>query len=147
MTKHCGKCQRDLPIEDFSSNKTKRDGHSSTCKDCKAVYQREWYLKNRERHRANSKKGRATRRTAAREWVMAHLRDNPCVLCGFDDIRALEYDHLGDKTHNVCDIVQGGYVLEVVVKEVAKCRVLCANCHRIATSDDGSFYRSLANLE
>ena len=38
-TKKCGKCGRILPIDNFSKDKTKKDGLRSNCKECCSKYQ------------------------------------------------------------------------------------------------------------
>jgi predicted DNA-binding transcriptional regulator YafY len=51
--------------------------------------------------------------------------------CGFDDYRALQFHHDGDKEHNVADMLRSGFALESIKFEAQKCEVLCANCHQI----------------
>jgi hypothetical protein len=48
-----------------------------------------------------------------------------------DDFRTLHFDHLGDKDYNVSDMP--GLSKEKIMVEIAKCQVLCANCHAIKT--------------
>lgn len=54
-----------------------------------------------------------------------------CARCGFDDPRALQFHHLDPSTkrRNVPSLIgtSDGYVLA----EIAKCEILCANCHAI----------------
>lgn len=35
MTKHCNKCNRDLPLSEFHKDKTNKDGLNNWCVDCK----------------------------------------------------------------------------------------------------------------
>ena len=46
-TKVCSKCGRELPITEFTLNKTSKDGHVGQCKDCLNAYQRERYARNK----------------------------------------------------------------------------------------------------
>lgn len=50
-TKVCTKCGRELPIENFYTNKSLKGGHENCCKECKSAYSREW-----ARRRAAKKK-------------------------------------------------------------------------------------------
>ena len=50
-TKVCKKCGRELPIENFYTNKSLKGGHDNTCKECKSNYSKEWAKKNREKKR------------------------------------------------------------------------------------------------
>jgi hypothetical protein len=57
----CQKCKRDLPIENYGKNASKRDGLQEWCQDCKIEYNHQWYESNKERHRdyVNSHKDRS----------------------------------------------------------------------------------------
>lgn len=48
-TKVCKKCGRELPIENFYTNKSLKGGHDNCCKECKNAYSKEWQKKNREK--------------------------------------------------------------------------------------------------
>lgn len=43
---------------------------------------------------------------------------------------------------NVSLMVADGYSWENILKEIEKCQVLCANCHRIKTARDYKWYIS-----
>lgn len=51
-TKVCSKCGRELPITEFTLNKTSKDGHIGRCKDCVNAYQREQYARNKGKQAA-----------------------------------------------------------------------------------------------
>ena len=42
-------------------------------------------------------------------------------------------DHLRDKKYNVSRMVHDGFSCKAIKKEIEKCQVVCANCHRIRT--------------
>lgn len=66
-----------------------------------------------------------------RAVVKAYLGVHPCVTCGESDIDILEFDHVrGRKFKAVGKLVGDGYALEVIFKEIKKCEVRCANCHK-----------------
>lgn len=67
-----------------------------------------------------------------------------CELCGYNaDPRALQFDHVDPATKyrtkagkvvHPSDLIKGNrYSLKTVLAEIAKCRVLCANCHAVHT--------------
>lgn len=63
--------------------------------------------------------------------------ESGCVDCGIrdpDHPEIYDFDHLPgvEKTGNVSQLVTRGTVDDVLA-EVAKCEVVCANCHRIRT--------------
>jgi hypothetical protein len=72
----------------------------------------------------------------ARAYVNKVKNDSGgCSECGWFDVnflQVLHFDHLdlNTKSDNVCRLVQTGRSIDIIKTEIAKCRVLCANCHR-----------------
>ena len=63
--------------------------------------------------------------------------ESGCELCGYNTHpAALTFDHIdpSTKVFNVSDYGQRSW--EAVIREIAKCRVLCANCHNIHSSNN-----------
>jgi hypothetical protein len=56
-----------------------------------------------------------------------------CVDCGVTNPIVLDFDHLKDKKYNVSRMIHDGFSWAAIKKEIAKCEVVCANCHRIRT--------------
>jgi hypothetical protein len=78
------------------------------------------------------------RNEAAWELKRKHLLE--CLDCGTTDTRVLEFDHVrGEKLFNIGGIRKGMKALE---EEIAKCDVVCANCHRIRTYDRDKTWRT-----
>jgi hypothetical protein len=44
----------------------------------------------------------------------------------------MDFDHIGSKEANISALMSRSG-LDRLVKEIAKCEVVCANCHRIRT--------------
>ena len=57
--------------------------------------------------------------------------------CGENRPAALDFHHLEDKSFNITHAVRRGMGIERINKEIAKCVVMCANCHRVAHSRVG----------
>lgn len=77
---------------------------------------------------------RATRRERVRRWWQAYRRRLSCVVCGEDRTACLDHHHHKDregKKAEVGRLVRAGYALSTIQAEIAKCVVLCANCHRL----------------
>ena len=74
---------------------------------------------------------RITRRTAI-QFIKTH---RGCELCGDKSLEAcqLQFDHLDPATKSFT--VGQSYLrsFDVLLEEVRKCRVLCANCHSLHT--------------
>lgn len=80
------------------------------------------------------------RKRELKAWFVGFKKTQKCKECGNDDWRVLDFDHLGDKTFNISDGMRWGYSKEKILNEVVKCQVLCANCHRIKTFEEGNFH-------
>ena len=73
----------------------------------------------------------AKRRKKIREMAMEY-KGNKCMLCGYKKcIQALEFHHIVN-TGKDFGISDKGYTRswEKVKKEIDKCVLICANCHR-----------------
>lgn len=132
MTKRCVTCHEDRPLSDFNVRRSAADGLQARCRSCS----REWYLANRIEHMANVGRRNARVRKANQALIGAYLLEHPCADCGETDVRCLEFDHddPADKTAEVTRMVAHRYAWKVVVAEIAKCTVRCANCHRRRTA-------------
>jgi hypothetical protein len=67
-------------------------------------------------------------------WVISYKLEHGCADCGYRGHHAaLDFDHLPG-TAKVRDIKSGQQLgWAALQEEVAKCDVVCANCHRIRT--------------
>jgi len=67
-----------------------------------------------------------------RAWLAEIKHDKACQKCGFSHPAALDYHHKSDdKEFSIADAVAKGYSKARILKEAAKCVLICANCHRI----------------
>lgn len=96
----------------------------------KRAYDKRYFSENRERKAAYDREVRE--RNAS--YVDAHLAENPCVDCGEDDAEVLEFDHVGEKITHVSHAVHRCWSIAALAREIAKCEVVCANCHRRRTN-------------
>lgn len=71
---------------------------------------------------------------AKAEWVREYKLSHGCADCGYAEHHAaLDFDHRPG-TAKVRDIKKGQQLgWEALKTEVAKCDVVCANCHRVRT--------------
>lgn len=71
-------------------------------------------------------------RKRAVQAVIAEARIVGCQQCGEMDPACLDFHHLNpeEKSFNVGGLKGGLHNPEKVREEIAKCVVLCANCHR-----------------
>lgn len=150
----CSKCTHWFPVVSFYLNS--RSGvYSSMCKGCHKVWRDARYQENREVVLAKQNKRRkehpelhrgylAVRRKERQDHVWAYLLEHPCMDCGETDPVVLEFDHLRDKVCSVSKLITDGAAMSRLRAEIAKCEVVCANCHRRRTykRNDGWRYRN-----
>ena len=104
-------------------------------KEDQAASSRRYYARNRTKVIAAASEARRRLRKSNRLLVGRHLSKNHCVDCGERDPIVLEFDHVrGVKKDNISNMVGKGVSTEIIVAEIAKCEVRCANCHRRATA-------------
>lgn len=104
------------------------------CKVCSRQARRKQYLADPELFKARVRAFGAIARAKARALVDTYLSTHPCVDCGEDDPVVLDFDHVrGQKYKDVSRLVARAARLYVISREIEKCEVRCANCHRRAT--------------
>ena len=66
-------------------------------------------------------------------WIRDLLLPARCADCGVGDFVAFDFDHVGAKSGIVTKMARDGVSLARLQREVEKCEIVCANCHRIRT--------------
>lgn len=88
--------------------------------------------KKRELYRRQVIRGRASRKRI-RDWFRSEiLSQYKCIQCGEDHPACLDFHHRDPTTKDkeVSRMLSLNHGKERILNEVAKCDVLCANCHR-----------------
>lgn len=82
------------------------------------------YLERNKRYRGEIK-----------EYIQALKESQPCADCGLKyPYYVMDFDHLdGTLKENGINFLSNTGRIGAVKKEIAKCEVVCANCHRIRT--------------
>jgi len=93
----------------------------------RAAYLKKWYEDNKVRVLARHRKMRDDKRA-----LLDKAKDVPCKDCG---IRyppyVMDFDHVRGKKFKTLGHLKGS--VAVLLREIAKCEVVCSNCHRIRT--------------
>jgi hypothetical protein len=67
-----------------------------------------------------------------KEYLANIKLEKGCSRCGYKlHPAALEFHHVEDKKYNISRSVRVGVSREALDKEIKKCIILCANCHRV----------------
>lgn len=131
--KKCTICKKEKTSESFNKHSGRKDGLQSHCSECNRERSRAYYQRNTESHKKTIKANREKYKAVLHLYVIEYLQSHPCVDCGFDNILALEFDHIRDKEINISDAICNGWGLDRLKVEIEKCEVRCANCHNIKT--------------
>jgi len=137
--KTCIKCRSNKPMDQFYKGK-------NTCKPCFIAEAGVRHLKNREAnlaykkaHYQNNKQAYANhelKRRASNVAWMDELKRRPCEMCGGEfPPECMDFDHLDPRTKKFT--ISGAWSRHSradILAEIAVCRLICANCHRIHTA-------------
>jgi predicted HNH restriction endonuclease len=90
--------------------------------------QRNWYLEHTEKVKAEKK----SRILTLRKWLETYKSHLKCRQCGESRLPTLDFHHRSpdEKDSSVSEAVHNGWSIEHTLREIEKCEVLCANCHR-----------------
>ena len=117
------------------------DDKAERRKEQKRASYRRWAAKNPGARTASSRKWREENpgyKWPAKEALVAEvnaLKSAPCLDCGSAfPPECMDFDHVrGVKVGNVATLIHRAG-REKVMEEIAKCELICANCHRIRTA-------------
>lgn len=112
-TKICTKCGRELPIDQFHWRDKSKGTRRAECKDCHTNYMKQRYAEKQN--------------IIEEQKSLQH-----CAKCGESRGYLLDYHHLNpnEKDNTIARMTSNKYKIEDIQKEIQKCIVLCANCHR-----------------
>jgi hypothetical protein len=155
--RECGlEAHTEEELELFVKDKSKLYDRSTICKKCASEKSKKWYNENTERAIENNKKWRNENierdRERAKKWynenterVKEREKNNrealkqyiggtyKCKHCGFEHPTSAPFDfhHINpdEKEGEIGRLVHGS--LEKLLREVDKCVLLCATCHRL----------------
>jgi hypothetical protein len=146
MKRRCGRCGLDKPLGDFAWRRKKRGQRHNYCRPCSAAYHREHYLANKDRYIAQAAAAKQELRRTRTMLLLEYFKDHPCADCGEVDPVVLEFDHLRDKSFDICQKIVD-YSWDRLLAEIEKCEVVCANCHRRRTAERRGALRVILSME
>jgi len=132
----CTDCKQEKDLSEFQ--KKPNNKHYNQCKDCRRALVRKHYALNKDKYRANVK----AFRQRFRDFLVG-LKNQPCVDCKIKyDPWIMQFDHIDSttKTMDISDIMCKVGSRKLLLEEVSKCELVCANCHADRT------YKRLKNL-
>lgn len=133
ITRACHRCKADQPLDQFyveaEARARVRRGKkiNMPCRGCQQAYAQQ-------------------RRAPRQEYVDRLKAEHGCMDCGLHPVysQVLEFDHRPDeiKLFHISDRMGSG-TMEDLIAEIAKCDIVCANCHRVRTVIKNQFGQAL----
>ena len=126
--KRCGRCGEEKALAAFHR---RRHGYQTWCKECRREYDAAYHRATRET-RIRQKKERHAEFVA---WYLALKEGKPCADCdGVFHPVAMQWDHRPGtpKAADVANLLRKNSKRRVLA-EIAKCDLVCANCHAVRT--------------
>jgi len=90
-----------------------------------------WYLRNKSQVDARTQQGRLEKKQ-----YIANVKSQHACTCGEDDFVCKDFHHCTGKKEFKISAAIRLYGLRKIKRELAKCEVLCANCHRKKHKND-----------
>lgn len=102
------------------------------CPIKQAAYKAKYYEKNKEEVKRKARIWTKKTRAYQRKLIARYKLMIGCKVCGYKKYdKALELHHTGgEKEKDVSNMIRKGVSIKTLKKEVRKCIVVCANCHR-----------------
>lgn len=117
------------PKEDTEFNK-RGNTFQSVCRKCQNEVSKKHYNDNKASYQKRIKE----RKQQLRAFIQELKTDKPCKDCGIVyHYYVMEFDHLGDKDFEIASAANRGLSMETIEREISKCDLVCANCHRTRT--------------
>lgn len=145
IMKKCIHCQIEKELEHFRKSKKHKSGITNTCIDCLNIVSQKFYKANKSKFTERKRKYRKERKD-----FINSCKDVPCMDCGIKyPYYVMDFDHRNPdeklflisqagygNSHNGNvrkTLGSGGVSKENLLREIAKCDVVCSNCHRERT--------------
>ena len=124
--RQCYGCKEMKTLDAFPKSKRESGGRRYQCYLCKREQD-----KNRPSSRLLMREHRGRQQSRAVAILDDYRRTHPCPRCGESEPAALDFHHVDPsvKSGPIMVIAKNG-TMQKLREELAKCIILCANCHR-----------------
>ena len=125
----CPRCKASLPITEFRFQNISKNQRYSYCRTCRSLILKDHYRRNKDAYL----KRNARFRLRNSEIIREH-KSKPCADCGIQyPYYVMDFDHRQDE-NKVINLANASRMTRPkILEEIAKCDVVCSNCHRERT--------------
>lgn len=129
-TRICGICKIEFPkTEEFFAKRkgVRKERFQGNCRCCQKEYRKKHYEENKEKYLTLSKE----HKKETIKWFINYKSTLSCSNCGESRYWTLDFHHTNseEKEYNI-SILANSSSKKKLIKEMSKCIILCANCHR-----------------
>lgn len=101
-------------------------------KEKQREYQKKHYQDNKLRYLDQNRLNRAK----LKKYVADIKESKPCADCGISYPHyVMDFDHIGDNKDGIIQEFVKRHNIRALNEEIAKCEVVCSNCHRIRSQN------------
>lgn len=131
VMKGCRRCGKEKELEAFASNSRSSDGHHSWCRACVKQYDADRFQSMPRDRSARLARAKVDRK-ARQRWLQSLKDGRACGRCGESHVACLDWHHRdpGQKRFTIGNMNRVLKSKATVLAEIAKCDLLCSNCHR-----------------
>lgn len=124
--KMCCTCKCEKPVSEFNKKKANKDGLERYCKECHRARNRHHYTIAADAYKAQASRSRK----AISEWWVDYKSALICSICGESRHWCLDFHHTDPlvKEGTLSSLLRTASK-QRVLDEIAKCVVVCRNCH------------------
>lgn len=138
--KKCTVCNETKNLDEFHWRNKSKGTKLGVCKSCKNKRSAELWSSGSLKQ--DNYAAKARRVAKAQDYLWSILSTSSCLDCGETNPIVFEFDHVrGEKFSDISKMVSSNYGLKAIIEEVAKCDIVCANCHKIRTSTRANHWR------
>ena len=136
--KECSVCNKTKAVTEFY--KMKRKGgfyYTPDCKQCRCKVVKKWREENQQTV-YKMEKAKRNKRREEKTAIVLELKKRGCSSCGgqFEHYQ-LDFDHVrGKKVQEIACMVRNATAVSTFKKELEKCDLMCAICHRRKTMSE-----------
>ena len=128
--KQCYRCKETKELSLFKINygrlKNGKISYANICVSCVSVENKKWLSENRELYNKRSQQRRWDRKKRAVEY-----KGGKCENClGIFPVECFDFHHIDKETKHKDPGLMMTHSDDSLFKELDKCILLCANCHR-----------------
>lgn len=128
-SKTCSKCKVSKPVSEFNFKNTAAGVYQSYCKECGKLLTRSHYRNNKRQYLERNIRSFMKRRELVRQ-----IKSRACADCGIQyPFYVMDFDHREGETKEYELNRIDRMTTRVLLREIEKCDVVCANCHRVRT--------------